>query len=82
MYNHHGVFHKNSEKKQQKYRFCNALHAKTAKAAGLKFSVSIPITIKELLKKRLIDNCSGTRVIAIFKSVFFGDGALIYLRPL
>jgi hypothetical protein len=33
-------------------------------------------------KKRLIDICSGTRVMAILKSLLFRNGALIYLRPL
>ncbi len=44
-------FTKNSTKKRQKITFCNALHAKTVKAAGLKFAVNIPITIMELVKK-------------------------------
>jgi hypothetical protein len=45
-------FTKNSTKKSvKKVLFCNALHATTDEAAGLKFAMSIPITIVELLKK-------------------------------
>jgi hypothetical protein len=45
-------FTKNSTKKSGKKKlFCNTLHAKTLKAAGLIFAVSIPITIMELFKK-------------------------------
>ncbi len=63
--------------------FCNALQAKTVQAAGLKFSVRIPITIREhLKKKRRVNIYSGTTDIAILKSLLFSDGALIYLRPL
>jgi hypothetical protein len=52
MYLHHGVFHeKQHQNKRKKVLFCNALQATTDEAAGLKFAVSIPITIVELLKK-------------------------------
>jgi hypothetical protein len=39
---------KKAKKQWQKITFFNALHAKTIEAAGLKFSVRIPITIREL----------------------------------
>jgi hypothetical protein len=44
-------FTKTAQKSGKKERFCNALHAKTVKAALLKFSVRIPVTTKELQKK-------------------------------
>jgi hypothetical protein len=47
----YSISQKTAKKKHQKSLFCNALHAKTVKAAGLKFSVRIPITIKGLFKK-------------------------------
>jgi hypothetical protein len=76
MYNHHGLFNKKWQKNSKKITIDNALQAETVKAAGLKFAGSIPITIRELLKKRLIDICSGTRIMAILKSLLFRDGAL------
>ncbi len=36
---------------------------------------------KKPQNRLLIDICSGTRVMAIFKKHTFGDAALIYLRP-
>jgi hypothetical protein len=46
-------FTKNDEKKRQKITILlyNTLHAETVQAAGLKFAVTIPITIRELLNK-------------------------------
>jgi hypothetical protein len=63
MYHHHGVYHKKPQKNGvEKDKFCNALHAETSKAAMLKFSARIPITIPGSCKKNGgINVSSGTR---------------------
>jgi hypothetical protein len=52
MYHHHDVVNeKQQNKRSEKLLLCNAFHVKTVTAAGLKLSVRLPITVRELLKK-------------------------------
>jgi hypothetical protein len=64
------------------YPYGNASREKTVKAARLKIFEIIDKSLSELLKKRRINRGSGSWVISILKSAFFGDGALMGLRPL
>ncbi len=65
-------FTKNSTKKSfKKVLFCNALHATTNEAAGLKFTVSIPITIVELLKKTADQHLLWDQRYGDFKKLTF-----------